>query len=30
VSVVGFYVLAAALMFFAIRRLRSDWVEDAA
>jgi MFS family permease len=28
VSVVGFYVLAAALMFFAIRRLRADWVED--
>ena len=28
VSVVGFYVLAAMLMFFAISRLRNDWVED--
>ncbi|MGI8704381.1 MAG: spinster family MFS transporter [Sphingomicrobium sp.] len=28
VSVVGFYVLAALLMFFAISRLRHDWVED--
>ena len=28
VSVVGFYLLAAALMLFAIRRLREDWVED--
>jgi MFS family permease len=30
VSVVGFYLVAALLMFFAIKRLRSDWVEDAA
>lgn len=30
VSVVGFYVLAAALMFFAIRRLRNDWVDEPA
>ncbi|MDQ3246524.1 MAG: MFS transporter, partial [Pseudomonadota bacterium] len=29
VSVVGFYVLAAVLMFFAISRLNRDWVEDA-
>lgn len=29
VSVVGFYVLAAILMMFAVRRLREDWVEDA-
>jgi MFS family permease len=28
VSVVGFYVLASLLMFFAISRLRNDWVED--
>ncbi|HUG45085.1 MAG TPA: MFS transporter [Sphingomicrobium sp.] len=28
VSVVGFYVLAAFLMFFAIKRLPRDWVED--
>jgi MFS family permease len=28
VSVVGFYLVAALLMFFAIRRLRADWVED--
>ena len=28
VSVVGFYVLAAILMFFAIKRLSRDWVED--
>ena len=28
VSVVGFYVLAAALMFFAIKRLRHDWVDE--
>ncbi len=28
VSVVGFYLVAAFLMFFAIRRLRADWVED--
>jgi MFS family permease len=28
VSVVGFYLLAALLMALAIRRLRSDWVED--
>lgn len=28
VSVVGFYVLAAILMFFAIKRLPRDWVED--
>lgn len=30
VSVVGFYVLAALLMVFAIRRLNDDWVEDPA
>jgi MFS family permease len=30
VSVVGFYIVAAALMFVAIRRLREDWVEDQA
>ena len=30
VSVVGFYIVAAALMFVAIRRLREDWVEDPA
>lgn len=29
VSVVGFYVLASLLMFFAISRLNRDWVEDA-
>lgn len=29
VSVVGFYLLASLLMFFAISRLRNDWVEDA-
>ncbi len=28
VSVVGFYVLASFLMFFAIKRLPNDWVED--
>jgi MFS family permease len=28
VSVVGFYLVAAFLMAFAIRRLRADWVED--
>jgi predicted MFS family arabinose efflux permease len=28
VGVVGFYVLAAFLMLFAIKRLRHDWVED--
>jgi MFS family permease len=28
VSVVGFYLVAALLMFFAIKRLRADWVED--
>ena len=28
VSVVGFYLLAALLMMFAIRRLRADWVDD--
>ena len=28
VSVVGFYVLASLLMFFAISRIRKDWVED--
>ena len=28
VCVVGFYVLASLLMFFAIKRLRTDWVED--
>ncbi len=30
VSVVGFYVIAALLMLLAIRRLREDWVEEAA
>jgi predicted MFS family arabinose efflux permease len=29
VSVVGFYLVAALLMLFAIRRLRTDWVDDA-
>jgi predicted MFS family arabinose efflux permease len=29
-SVVGFYLVAAVLMLFAIRRLRDDWVEEAA
>jgi predicted MFS family arabinose efflux permease len=29
VSVVGFYVLAAFLMLFAIKRLQHDWVDDA-
>jgi len=29
VSVVGFYLIAAILMLFAVRRLRDDWVEDA-
>jgi MFS family permease len=29
VSVVGFWVLAAALMLFAVKRLRNDWIEDA-
>ena len=28
VSVVGFYVLASFLMFFAVSRLRKDWVEE--
>src|SRR5688572_1721441 len=28
VSVLGFYLLAALLMFFAIKRLRTDWVDD--
>ena len=28
VSVVGFYLLAALLMMFAVRRLQADWVED--
>ena len=28
VSVVGFYLVAALLMFFAIKRLRSDWVDE--
>lgn len=28
VSVVGFYLLAAFLMMFAIKRLQNDWVED--
>ena len=28
VSVVGFYVLASFLMFFAVSRLARDWVED--
>jgi predicted MFS family arabinose efflux permease len=28
VSVVGFYLVAALLMFFAIKRLRADWVDD--
>jgi MFS family permease len=28
VSVVGFYLVAALLMYFAIKRLRSDWVDD--
>ena len=30
VSVVGFYLIAAVLMFFAVRRLREDWVDDTA
>jgi MFS family permease len=29
VSVVGFYLVAALLMMFAVRRLASDWVDDA-
>ena len=29
VSVVGFYLVAALLMMFAIKRLQHDWVEDA-
>ncbi|HEX6604725.1 MAG TPA: MFS transporter [Sphingomicrobium sp.] len=29
VSVVGFYLVAAVLMAFAIKRLRADWVDDA-
>jgi MFS family permease len=29
VSVLGFYLLAALLMFFAVKRLRVDWVDDA-
>ena len=28
VSVVGFYVLAALLMMFAVKRLQNDWVEE--
>jgi hypothetical protein len=28
VSVLGFYLLAALLMFFAVKRLRTDWVDD--
>jgi MFS family permease len=28
VSVVGFYLVAAALMLLAVRRLREDWVDD--
>lgn len=28
VSVVGFYIVAAFLMMFAIKRLQNDWVED--
>ncbi len=30
VSVVGFYFLAAILMFFAVKRLNRDWVDDVA
>ena len=30
VSVVGFYLVAAILMLFAVRRLRQDWVEEQA
>ena len=30
VSVVGFYLVAAFLMFFAIKRLRKDWIEEPA
>jgi predicted MFS family arabinose efflux permease len=30
VSVLGFYLLAALLMFFAVKRLRSDWIDDPA
>ena len=30
VSVVGFYLVAAILMLFAVKRLRQDWVEDEA
>ncbi len=30
VSVVGFYVVAALLMMFAVKRLNNDWVEDQA
>jgi MFS family permease len=30
VSVLGFYLVAALLMAFAIKRLRQDWVDDAA
>jgi MFS family permease len=29
VSVVGFYLVAGLLMLFAIKRLRTDWIEDA-
>jgi MFS family permease len=29
VSVLGFYLLAALLMFFAVKRLRTDWIDDA-
>ena len=28
VSVVAFYLVAALLMMFAIKRLQQDWVED--
>ncbi|HZB69055.1 MAG TPA: MFS transporter, partial [Sphingomicrobium sp.] len=28
VSVLGFYLLAALLMFFAVKRLRTDWIDD--
>ena len=30
VSVVGFYLVAALLMLFAVKRLRTDWVDDQA
>jgi hypothetical protein len=29
VSVVGFYIVAALIMLLAVRRLRTDWIEDA-